>query len=108
MVEDNVKRAPDSKRDTFLSRFANKIPLLQLTSECQGTVFGGVINLANMLPYGTFKVAETEALRESVYEELKSIWPNPDDPSPTFQQLASLPLLVSFSIFMDLLPKTDK
>lgn len=74
-----------------------------------GTVFGGVINLANMLPYSTFMVAEDKVLTNDVYEELKSIWPNADDPIPNFQQLAGLKLLVSVSVSADLLfrPRHD-
>jgi hypothetical protein len=73
---------------------ANKVTLPQLTSECMGTMFGGVINIANILPYGTFCVCEDEALQEELYEELKSIWGNANDAIPSYGRLIDLPLLV--------------
>ena len=73
---------------------ANKVPVDQLTSECMGTMFGGVINLANMLPYGTFCVCENEILQEQLYKELGSVWENSNDAIPNYAVLSSLPLLV--------------
>ena len=73
---------------------ANKVTLTQLTSECMGTMFGGVINLANMLPYGAFCVCENETLQEELYQELKSIWQNADNAIPSYERLTALPLLV--------------
>ena len=59
-----------------------------------GTMFGGVINLANMLPYGTFCVCESETLQQKLYEELSTIWDRPDDSIPSYQRLATLTILV--------------
>lgn len=70
------------------------VPISILTSECQGTVFGGVINLANMLPYGAFCVCEDGLLQDSLFQELKSIWPDANEEIPTYEQLQALPLLV--------------
>ncbi|KAG0647043.1 Cytochrome P450 monooxygenase BOT1 [Hyphodiscus hymeniophilus] len=92
LVKENLV-TPHWKRDCFLSRFANVVPISSLTSECQGTVFGGVINLANMLPYGAFCVCEDDEMQQLLYEELKAIWPNAEDEIPTFEQLQKLPIL---------------
>lgn len=73
---------------------ANEVTLAQLTAECMGTMFGGVINLANMLPYGAFCVCDQGTLQDELYEELESIWKNADDPIPSYEQLTDLPLLV--------------
>lgn len=73
---------------------ANKVTLTQLTAECMGTMFGGVINLANMLPYGAFCVCENEILQEELYEELEPIWENANDPIPNYEHLTKLPILV--------------
>jgi hypothetical protein len=78
----------------MLSRMADKITLTSLTSECMGTMFGGVINLANMLPYGTFCACENEALQEQLHDELKSVWPDADSAIPSYESLTALPLLV--------------
>lgn len=85
---------PQWKRDCFLSRFANTVPLSALSSECQGTVFGGVINLANMLPYGTFRVCKDRSMQQQLYEELVTIWPDAHDAIPSYEQLQKLTLLV--------------
>ena len=73
---------------------AHKIPLPQLTSECMGTMFGGVINMANMLPYATFCVCESGTLQTELHEELESIWENANDSIPNYERLRDLPLLV--------------
>jgi hypothetical protein len=73
---------------------ADKVTLSQLTSECMGTMFGGVINLANMLPFGAFSVCENK-IQEELYEELKSIWHDADDAIPSYDSLKTLPVLVS-------------
>ena len=78
----------------MISRMADSLTQVQLTSECMGTMFGGVINLANMLPYGAFNVCEDEVMQEKLAIELQSIWVNPNDCVPSYNSLIMLPLLV--------------
>jgi cytochrome P450 len=72
---------------------ADKTTLEQLTSECQGTMFGGVINMANMLPYGAFCVSQDPILQENLFRELEAIWPDSNGPAPSFEVLSQLPIL---------------
>lgn len=94
LVEDNVKAGPKWRRDSMISRMAGKFTLSNLTSECMGTMFGGVINLANMLPFGAFCVCSDMELQERLYEELKSVWEDPNEPIPPYSTLFELPVLV--------------
>ncbi|KAI0887003.1 cytochrome P450 [Annulohypoxylon maeteangense] len=93
LVQANVAVGPNWKRDSLLSRMAGKVTMRQLTAECMGTMFGGVINIANMLPYGAFRVSQNPTLQEEVFRELESIWLDPNDPIPSYNQLSQLPLL---------------
>lgn len=93
LVKENLE-TPHWKRDCFLSRFAHTIPITALTAECQGTVFGGVINLANMLPYGVFCVCEDDVMQETLSEEFQAVWPNAAGSIPNYKGLQKLPLLV--------------
>ncbi|KAI1809586.1 cytochrome P450 [Poronia punctata] len=93
LVQDNVAVGPNWQRDSLLSRMAGKVTMDQLTAECMGTMFGGVINLANMLPYGAFCVSQNPALQDELFRELQAIWPHPDDPIPTYTELCQLPVL---------------
>lgn len=77
-----------------MSRLAGKVTADQLTAECMGTMFGGVINIANMLPYGAFCVSQDPALQQELFDELESVWTNPNDPVPNYTQLCQLPVLV--------------
>lgn len=97
MVRDNLACGTEWRRESLLSRMAGKVNLLQLTSECMGTMFGGVINMANMLPYGAFRVCTDEDIEQKLYEELVSIWPSPNDAIPAFDRLEKLPHLVRFA-----------
>jgi hypothetical protein len=56
-------------------------------------MFGGVINIANMLPYGAFCVSQDPALQESLFRELEAAWPDPNTPPPSYDELAQLPIL---------------
>lgn len=93
LVKDNKAVGPNWSRDSLLSRMADKTTLEQLTSECQGTMFGGVINMANMLPYGAFCVSQDTILQENLFRELEAIWPDPNGPAPSFEVLSQLPIL---------------
>ncbi|KAJ5205354.1 Cytochrome P450 [Penicillium cf. griseofulvum] len=93
LVKDNKAVGPNWSRDSLLSRMADKTTLAQLTSECQGTMFGGVINMANMLPYGAFCVSQDPALQERLFRELEAAWPDPNSPAPSFEELSQLPIL---------------
>lgn len=93
LVQENVKSGPKWTRDSLLSRIAGKVTTPQLTAECMGTMFGGVINLANMLPYGAFNVCRDPVLQEDLYRELKSIWVDPNSPIPPYAVLQDLPIL---------------
>lgn len=79
----------------MLSRMANKVSLTKLASEYVCMMFGVVINLANMLPYGVFCVASDEALDAALLAELYLIWPSADAPIPAYSELITLPILVS-------------
>jgi hypothetical protein len=95
LVARNATAGPMWNRDSLLSRMASKLTLSQLTAECMGTMFGGVINLANMLPYGCFCVCERSGLQEALFDELLSIWEDPNADVPNYSQLAGLTILVS-------------
>jgi hypothetical protein len=94
IVSENLACAPNWRRESLLSRMAGKIDLTQMTAECMGTMFGGVINLANMLPYGAFRVCQDDALQQGLYDELVSVWPNLNEAIPPYDRLEKLPLLV--------------
>ncbi|KAI0871745.1 cytochrome P450 [Hypoxylon argillaceum] len=93
LVQANVAVGPNWQRDSLLSRMAGKVTMDQLTAECMGTMFGGVINIANMLPYGAFCVSQNPPLQEELFRELESVWLNPNDPIPCYTQLSQLPVL---------------
>ncbi|KAJ5570099.1 Cytochrome P450 [Penicillium hispanicum] len=93
LVEDNLAVGPNWHRDSLLSRMAGKVTLTQLTAECMGTMFGGVINIANMLPYGAFCASQDPALQEELYRELVAVWPDVNGPMPGYDQLSQLPVL---------------
>jgi len=59
-----------------------------------GTMFGGVINHANLLPFGAFCVCSDLELQTALYEELKLVWTDPNSPTPPYDRLAELPILV--------------
>lgn len=80
----------------MLRRMAGHVPVSQLTSDCMGTMFGGVINLANMLPYGVFCVCEQGDMQERLYREICSIWPDKSQEIPSYDFLCQQPLLVCF------------
>jgi hypothetical protein len=86
---------PVSKRDTLISKLANKVTLPELTSECIGTLYGGIIDLSNMLPFGCFSVGRDETLQDNLFVELRSIWEDVDEIMPSYYQLKQLPVLVS-------------
>lgn len=66
-----------------------------LISEALVTMWGGIIDMANLLPYGTFKVAQDTELCERIYEEIRTVWQNINDPVPSYEVLRHLPYLVS-------------
>ncbi|RYP90229.1 hypothetical protein DL770_003650 [Monosporascus sp. CRB-9-2] len=64
-----------------------------LATEAEVTMFGGVIDLANIAPFGTFMVSQDSQFQQRLYEELKSAWPDRNRPVPSYEVLRHLPLL---------------
>ncbi|KAH8662492.1 cytochrome P450 [Xylariales sp. PMI_506] len=64
-----------------------------LATEAMMTMFGGVLDLTNILSFGTFMVSQDSDLQQGVYDELKAAWPNPRDTVPSYEVLRQLPLL---------------
>jgi hypothetical protein len=65
-----------------------------LATEAEVTMFGGVIDLANIVPYGTFMVSQDVQLQQDLHDELRSIWPDRKTLVPSYEILRHLPLLV--------------
>lgn len=76
-----------------------------LQSGAEVTMWGGVIDLSNILPFGTFMVSQDSQLQQRLYEELKSTWPDLHTPIPSYDVLRQLPLLVSILSSMTLVIK---
>lgn len=64
-------------------------------SEAIGFMLAGTVDPPTVLPFSTFMMAQNHSLQTRLYEELKSAWPNLQDPMPPYAVLRSLPLLVS-------------
>ena len=67
-----------------------------LLAEAQVTILGGIIDLANILPFGTYHLSQRPELQDIIYEELKSIWPDSSTIVPSYEVLRHLPYLVSY------------
>lgn len=65
-----------------------------LQSEAEVTIWGGIIDLSNILPLGTFMVSQNPELQTSLHEELKAAWPDSRTPVPAYEVLRHLPILV--------------
>jgi hypothetical protein len=68
-------------------------------SEAEVTMWGGIIDLSNILPYGTFEVSQSATLQEKLYEELRGVWPDASSPVPSYEVLRHLPYLVSQALY---------
>ena len=66
-----------------------------LASEAVVTMWGGIIDLSNIVPFGTFMISQDLQLQQRLYEELKSTWADLNTPVPSYEVLRHLPLLVS-------------
>ena len=66
-----------------------------LASEAVVTMWGGIIDLSNIVPFGTFMISQDLQLQQRLYEELKSTWADLNTPVPSYEILRHLPLLVS-------------
>ncbi|KAJ5518584.1 Cytochrome P450 E-class group I [Penicillium expansum] len=64
-----------------------------LLDEAIGVMHGGVLDISNVLPYGTFHLAQDPKAQQKLYEELKGVWKNPADPIPDHEILRNLPYL---------------
>ncbi|KAE8409388.1 cytochrome P450 [Aspergillus pseudonomiae] len=69
------------------------VPSSVLVEEVMGTMLGGVIDIANILPYGAFQLSQSPQLQDRLYEELRGAWTNITDPIPDYETLCTLPLL---------------
>lgn len=114
LVEHEMDPKTPKNEDSMVQRLANSHlsgktvqtePHSQATlrSEAAVTIMGGFIDMANIFPYGTFKVAQDPKLQKALYEELKDVWPNHFTPIPSYEVLRHLPYLVSnfFTFFVN-------
>lgn len=76
-----------------------------LQSEAEVTMWGGILDLSNILPFGTFMVSKDSQLQQRLYEEVKSAWPDLRNPIPSYDTLRQLPLLVSILFSMTMVIK---
>ncbi|KOC17618.1 hypothetical protein AFLA70_712g000361 [Aspergillus flavus AF70] len=74
-------------------RNGKPLPESALLDEAVGVMHGGVLDISNVLPYGTFCLAQDFKLQQKLYEELKGVWKNPADPIPDYEVLRKLPFL---------------
>lgn len=65
-----------------------------LIQEAMGFVMAGSIELSNALAYGTFHVLKNPGVNRKLFEELTSVWPDPNK-SVRFDVLEKLPYLVN-------------
>lgn len=77
------------------SRNGKPLPESALLDEAVGVMHGGVLDISNILPYGTFHLAQDLKAQQKLYEELKGVWKNPADSIPSYEVLRKLPYLVS-------------
>ncbi|PKS11144.1 hypothetical protein jhhlp_002905 [Lomentospora prolificans] len=80
----------------------SKEPLSEaaLEAEAEVTMWGGIIDLSNILPFGTFMVSQSPQLQQELYEELRSAWPDIRAPAPLYEDLRQLPILVGIPYFI--------
>lgn len=71
-----------------------------VASEAEVTMWGGVIDLGNLMPFGTFMIAADDGLQYRLYQELQSVWPDVHAPPPDYLTLRKLPLLVRLTKVM--------
>ncbi|XP_044722102.1 cytochrome p450 domain-containing protein [Hirsutella rhossiliensis] len=90
------------------SKSQNTVPLSEVVLEDETilTMYGGIVDLANIVPFGTFMVSEDSRLQQRLYEELKSVWPDRSASVPSYEVLRHLPLLAvvsapSYFVHMD-------
>lgn len=106
MTRDGVKSiSTNGPKDTFLHRLATissdgrimadgtALSESILVEEVMSTMLGGIIDMANALPYGTFCISQDEKLQDKVFQELQSVWPDSSDPVPDYDILRQLPIL---------------
>ncbi|KAK4870265.1 hypothetical protein LT330_005319 [Penicillium expansum] len=75
------------------ARNGKPLPESALLDEAIGVMHGGVLDISNVLPYGTFHLAQDSEAQQKLYEELKGVWKNPADPIPDHEILRNLPYL---------------
>ncbi|KAF7586336.1 hypothetical protein BBP40_009064, partial [Aspergillus hancockii] len=68
-------------------------PPAVLVDEVKGTMLGGVIDIANILPYGAFQVSQDPILQDLLFEELRGGWAHINDPVPVYETLSRFPIL---------------
>ncbi|KAJ5096914.1 cytochrome p450 domain-containing protein [Penicillium angulare] len=64
-----------------------------VVAETEVTMWGGITDMSNILPYATFEVAQNPTLQETLLEELKVSWPDCHGPIPSYEVLSKLPYL---------------
>jgi hypothetical protein len=67
---------------------------VDIESEVEVTMWAGIIDLLNIMALGVFQVTQDLEMQERLYEELISVWPDPESPVPAYGQLRKLKLLV--------------
>ncbi|KAJ5688948.1 Cytochrome P450 E-class group I [Penicillium macrosclerotiorum] len=75
------------------SRNGAPLPESALLDEAIGVMHGGVLDISNVLPYGTFHLAQDLKSQQTLYEELKQVWEDPAGPIPDYEILRKLPYL---------------
>lgn len=75
-------------------RNGKPLPESALLDEAVEVMHGGVLDISNILPYGTFHLARDPKAQQKLHEELKGVWENPADPIPHYESLRHLPYLV--------------
>ncbi|KAK5992629.1 Cytochrome P450 monooxygenase ppzG [Cladobotryum mycophilum] len=88
MIQRLLNAHLDSKSDSTQPHSDNV-----LLSEVEVTMWGGMIDLSNIFPFGTFMVSRDLMLQQRLYEELKSLWSDLNTPVPSYTVLRELPLL---------------
>ncbi|CEJ89989.1 hypothetical protein VHEMI05802 [[Torrubiella] hemipterigena] len=64
-----------------------------VASEAEITMWGGIVDLGNIMPLGSFHTASDDDLQYRLYCELKSVWPDIDAAPSDYMTLRKLPLL---------------
>ncbi|KAL2061094.1 hypothetical protein VTL71DRAFT_9146 [Oculimacula yallundae] len=91
---------PDSMMQRLMtshldSKSDDSTPLSNTVLEAEATVtmWGGILDLSNILPYGTFMIAQDKILQSRLHDELRTVWPDFKTEVPSYEVLRELTLL---------------